>query len=107
MIEVRKSGFLRTIPLMLIAVVWPFAHVSTEPTIEWQGPAGWWSGDIGATSGSAVQNGDKFEITGDGHDIGDTDDYGSGWFPESESRFEATFRVSRRAPRAHHLFEGG
>lgn len=40
------------------------------PQIEWQiPPAGWWSVDIGTTGGGVIQNGDTYEITGDGHDI--------------------------------------
>jgi len=37
--------------------------------IEWQNVAGWWSCDIDTIGGSAIQSGDTFEITGDGHDI--------------------------------------
>jgi hypothetical protein len=107
MTTARSSRVLWTISLILILVAWPSNRASPEPPTEWQGPAGWWSGDSGTAGGSAVQNCDTFEITGDGHDIWDTADYSSGWFLESENRFEATFRVSRGTSRAHHLFEGG
>jgi hypothetical protein len=104
MTTASNSRVMRTIPLILIVVVWPFAHAGANPPIEWRGPAGWWSGDIGTTGGSAVQSGDTFEITDDDHDIWGTADYSSGWFPELECRFESTFLVSRGPLRVHHFF---
>ncbi|MHC4351248.1 MAG: C25 family cysteine peptidase [Planctomycetota bacterium] len=74
MMTARSSRVLRTIPLILILLAWPFSRAGAQPPAEWQGPAGWWSGDIGTEGGSAVQMGDTFEITGDGHDIWGTAD---------------------------------
>jgi hypothetical protein len=101
MLQARKSRVPNSIPLILIVVAWQFAYAGAEPPTEWQSPAGWWSGDIGATDRAATQTGSTFEVNGDRPDIWDAVDCSSGWFTESESRFEATFRVSRGAPHAN------
>jgi hypothetical protein len=93
MTMVKISQVLRTIPFILIVVVWPSAHTRAEPPTEWQGPVGWWSGDIGTTGGSAIQNGDTFEITGDGHDIWGTADGFHFMFKELTGNGSITARV--------------
>lgn len=93
MMDVRNLRVRRTIPLILIVVVWPFAHANAEPPTEWQGPVGWWSGDIGTTGGSAVQSGDTIEITGDGHNIGSTADGFHFMFKELSGDGSITARV--------------
>ena len=107
MLDVRKSEILKTITLVLIAVVWPFTYVGAKPPIEWQGPADWWSSDIGTTGGSAVQSGDTFDITGDGHDIWGSSDGFHYMFKELTGNGSITARVVSNGTGTNTWAKGG
>jgi hypothetical protein len=78
-----------------------------ELPIEWQNLAGWWSGDIGTTGGSAIQSGDTYEITGGGHDIWGSFDGFHYMFKELTGNGSMTARVVSNGTGSNTWAKGG
>jgi hypothetical protein len=68
------------------------AEYDGSPSI-WHGPIGWWSSDIGTLGGRAVQDGNTYELTGDGHNIWGTADGFHFMFKELTGNGSITARV--------------